>query len=379
MLEREVKLAVTPGFPLPDLDDVAAAVETTPVDEHRLETVYYDTPDLRLARWGCNFRRREGEGWTLKLPTTSEGPTLTRRELEFPGSGGRPPEAAVALVIAYVRRSTLVPVASLLRHDPGGRLGDDPEDVHRARVATRRLRSQLRTFRSLLDQVWANALREDLSWLGAGLGSVRDRQVMSQRLLGRTTALIEDDGPVVAELADELQAESEEARGRLVLDMRSDRYIDLVERLVDASSAPALVAEAQQPAATAVPALARRDWKRLRKGVSRMPDSPADAQLHRTRILAKRVRYAAEAGAPIVGKVASQLADAAAGLQDVLGDHQDSVTAQRWLRGAGQQGQRAFVAGELCAMERDAAAHDRAEWPKVWKKVDRKRLRRWMI
>ena len=490
MLEREVKLAVTPGFRLPDLDDVAAAVETTPVDEHRLETVYYDTPDLRLARWGCNFRLRQGEGWTLKLPTTSEGPTLTRRELEFPGSGGRPPEAAVALVIAYVRRSTLVPVASLstlrrrvqlknregavlaevvdddvsviqglrvqsrfrevevelrdpsaerllepilarlrdagaadedqaskvvralgarataapevdpipvsststagelvrhilavsvaslLRHDPGVRLGDDPEDVHRARVATRRLRSQLRTFRSLLDQDWANALREDLRWLGAGLGSVRDRQVMSQRLRGRTTALIEDDA---RDLADELQAESEEARGRLVLDMRSDRYIDLVERLVDASSAPALVAEAQQPAATAVPALARRDWKRLRKGVSRMPDSPADAQLHRTRILAKRVRYAAEAGAPIVGKVASQLADAAAGLQDVLGDHQDSVTAQRWLRGAGQQGQRAFVAGELCAMERDAAAHDRAEWPKVWKKVDRKRLRRWMI
>ena len=289
------------------------------------------------------------------------------------------PVSSTSTAGELVRHILAVSVASLLRHDPGVRLGDDPEDVHRARVATRRLRSQLRTFRSLLDQDWANALREDLRWLGAGLGSVRDRQVMSQRLRGRTTALIEDDGPVVAELADELQAESEEARGRLVLDMRSDRYIDLVERLVDASRAPALVAEAQQPAATAVPALARRDWKRLRKGVSGMPDSPADMQLHRTRILAKRVRYAAEAGAPIVGKVASQLADAAAGLQDVLGDHQDSVTAQRWLRGAGQQGQRAFVAGELCAMERDAAAHDRAEWPKVWKKVDRKRLRRWMI
>jgi len=97
----------------------------------------------------------------------------------------------------------------------------------------------------------------------------------------------------------------------------------------------------------------------------------ADPELSRRDLL--------KAGAPIVGKVASQLGDAAAGLQDVLGDHQDSVTAQRWLRGAGQQGQRAFVAGELCAMERDAAAHDRAEWPKVWKKVDRKRLRRWMI
>jgi CHAD domain-containing protein len=493
MLEREVKLAATPTFALPDLEDLAAAVEATPVDEHRLETVYYDTPDLRLARWGCTLRLRQGEGWTLKLPTPpSESPALTRRELEFPGSGSRPPDAAAALVVAYVRRSTLVPVASLstlrrrvqlknregtvlaevvdddvsviqglrvqsrfrevevelrdpsaerllepilarlrsagaadedqasklvralgarataapevdplpvtatsssgdlvrhviatavqglMRHDPGVRLGDDPEDVHRARVATRRLRSQLRTFRSMLDAQWANALREDLRWLGAGLGSVRDKQVMAQRLRSRTTILAEEDAPVVAELSSELEGESEEARGRLVLDMRSDRYIDLIERLVDASRAPALTAEAQQPAAIATPWLARRDWKRLRKGIARLSEPAVNADLHRIRILAKRVRYAAEAAAPVVGKVASRFADAAAGLQDVLGDHQDSVTAQAWLRGTGK-GARAFVAGELCATERDAAGRDRVEWLKVWKKVDRKRLRRWMI
>jgi CHAD domain-containing protein len=493
MLEREVKLAATPTFTLPDLEDLAAAVEATPVDEHRLETVYYDTPDLRLARWGCTLRLRQGEGWTLKLPAPpSDGPALTRRELEFPGSGSRPPDGAVALVIAYVRRSTLVPVASLstvrrrvqlknregtvlaevvdddvsviqglrvqsrfrevevelrdpsaerllepilarlrgagaadedqasklvralgarataapevdplpltaassagelvrhviataveglMRHDPGVRLGDDPEDVHRARVATRRLRSQLRTFRSMLDPVWANSLREDLRWLGAGLGSVRDKQVMAQRLRGRTTTLAEEDAAVVTELSSELEGESEEARGRLVLDMRSDRYIDLIERLVDASRAPALTADAQQPAAVVMPSLGRRDWTRLRKGIARLPEPAANADLHRIRILAKRVRYAAEAAAPIVGKVASRFADAAAGLQDVLGDHQDSVTAQAWLRGAGN-GARAFVAGELCAAERDAAAHDRVQWFKVWKKVDRKRLRRWMI
>src|SRR2546425_6657656 len=378
MLEREVKLAAPPAFALPDLEDLAAAVETSPVDERRLETVYYDTPDLRLARWGTNLRIRQGEGWTLKLPSTSEGPALTRRELEFPGDASRPPDAAVALVIAYVRRATLVPVASLstlrrrvqlknregtvlaevvdddvsviqglrvqsrfrevevelkeqsanrlldpilarlrgagaadedqasklvralgaratavpevdpmaltpssaagelvrhaiavsvaslMRHDPGVRLGDDPEDVHRARVATRRLRSQLRTFRTLLDPVWANALRADLRWLGAGLGSVRDKQVMSQRLRGRTNALADDDALTVADLSTELQAESEEARGRLVLDMRSDRYIDLVERLVEASRAPALTADAQQRAELVIPALARRDLEQLR-------------------------------------------------------------------------------------------------------------------
>ena len=492
MLEREVKLAAPPAFALPDLEDLAAAVEAGPVDERRLETVYYDTPDLRLARWGANLRIRQGEGWTLKLPSTSEGPTLSRRELEFPGDASRPPEAAVALVIAYVRRATLVPVASLstlrrrvqlknregtllaevvdddvsviqglrvqsrfrevevelkdqaadrlldpilarlrgagaadedqasklvralgaratavpevdpqaltpsstagelvrhaiavsvaslMRHDPGVRLGDDAEDVHRARVATRRLRSQLRTFRTLLDTGWANALREDLRWLGAGLGSVRDRQVMAQRVRSRTSALAEDDAPTVADLAAELQAESEEARSRLVLDMRTDRYIDLIERLVDASRAPALTAEAQQRAEVAVPALARRDWKQLRKGIVALPDHPADSEMHRIRILAKRVRYAAEAAEPIVGKIAARSADAAAALQDVLGDHQDSVTAQQWLREAGK-GARAFVAGELTALEGETAAHDRAEWHNVWKKLDRKRLRRWMI
>ena len=492
MLEREVKLAVPPAFALPDLEDLAAAVETSPIDERRLETVYYDTPDLRLARWGANLRIRQGEGWTLKLPSTSEGPALTRRELEFPGDASQPPDAAVALVIAYVRRATLVPVASLstlrrrvqlknregtllaevvdddvsviqglrvqsrfrevevelkdqsaerlldpilarlrgagaadedqasklvralgaratavpevdplaltsaspagelvrhsiavsvaslMRHDPGVRLGDDLEDVHRARVATRRLRSQLRTFRTLLDTEWANALREDLRWLGGGLGSVRDRQVMAQRVRSRTVSLAEDDAPTVADLAAELQAESEEARARLVLDMRTDRYIDLIERLVEASRAPALTPEAQQRAAVVIPALARRDWKQLRKGIAGLPDQPDDPELHRIRILAKRVRYAAEAAEPIAGKVATRSADAAAALQDVLGDHQDSVTAQQWLREAGK-GPRAFVAGELTALERETAAHDRVAWHNVWKKLDRKRLRRWMI
>src|SRR5207253_10858010 len=152
---------------------------------------------------------------------------------------------------------------------------------------------------SLLDLPWANALREDLRWLGAGLGSVRDKQVMAQRLRSRTAMLAGEDAPVVAELAAELEGESEEARGRLVLDMRSDRYLDLVERLVEASRAPALTADAQPRAELVLPGLARRDWKQLRKGVAALPDQPADPELHRIRILAKRVRYAAEATEPI--------------------------------------------------------------------------------
>jgi CHAD domain-containing protein len=42
--------------------------------------------------------------------------------------------------------------------------------VHQARVATRRVRSTLRTFSKLLDEEWTDRLRADLKWLADLLG-----------------------------------------------------------------------------------------------------------------------------------------------------------------------------------------------------------------
>jgi CHAD domain-containing protein len=116
----------------------------------------------------------------------------------------------------------------------------------------------------------------------------------------------------------------------------------------------------------------------LRSAIRQLPDPPTDPELHRIRILAKRARYAAEAVAPVVGPGATAFAKAAAKLQTILGEHQDSVTAQAWLRSARVTGRRAFVAGELIALEHIAAQAARAQWPKIWKALDRKRLRKWM-
>jgi CHAD domain-containing protein len=136
--------------------------------------------------------------------------------------------------------------------------------------------------------------------------------------------------------------------------------------------------EADQPAASVLPTLATDPWRRLRSAVRHLPEPPADADLHRIRILAKRARYAAEAVAPVVGAGAVTFARNAAKLQTILGEHQDSVTAQAWLRGTRIGGRRAFVAGELIAMEHLAAEDARKKWPKVWKALDRKSLRDWM-
>src|SRR5690348_496776 len=118
MLEREVKLGAGPAFHLPDLAGVIEGVAVGPSETIRLETVYFDTADLRLARWGVSLRHRAGEGWTLKLappPSTPGKPAavLERDELTFEGGAKKPPDSALEVVRAYVRRAELVPVARL--------------------------------------------------------------------------------------------------------------------------------------------------------------------------------------------------------------------------------------------------------------------------
>ena len=136
MIEREVKLAAGEAFELPDfggLDSVVAAPRT----EQRLSTVYFDSDDLRLARWGVSLRYRTGEAWTLKLPGLEGGPAIVREELVFEGDPDRPPPEAVDLVAGYLRRAELRPQVHLqalrrgvlLRNERGTLVGDVVDDA----------------------------------------------------------------------------------------------------------------------------------------------------------------------------------------------------------------------------------------------------------
>ena len=279
-----------------------------------------------------------------------------------------------------VQAALAASVARLLRHDPGVRVGDDPEDVHQARVATRRLRSDLRTFRGLLDADWTATLRDELRWLGAELGTVRDTEVLTERLQGRLETLPAEDRADAAPLLARLRERWEGCRAELLAALRSPRYMQLLDRLVLAAREPALLPEAAEPAAEVLPPLVAGPWRHLRDAVEGLDDEPADEALHEIRIRAKRCRYAAEAVAPVVGKPAREFARAIAAVQDVLGEHQDAVVAEHWLRAAAgtAAARESFVAGELTALERDAAARARDEWRDVWRDARRKRLRSWL-
>src|SRR5207248_11382379 len=92
-----------------------------------------------------------------------------------------------------VRAALAAGTTRLLRHDPGVRLGDDPEDVHQARVGARRLRSDLRTFAPLVEPDWREHLQDELRWLGDQLGAVRDADVLLDRLRRQASTLPERD------------------------------------------------------------------------------------------------------------------------------------------------------------------------------------------
>lgn len=110
--EAEAKFSIPPDLRLPRRWDLAG-VSVRPGKRSRLTTTYFDTPDLRLARWGASLRYRAGEGWTVKLPEDSPGELLVRAEHRFDGGPGDPPADAVDLVRAFVRKAQVHPVASL--------------------------------------------------------------------------------------------------------------------------------------------------------------------------------------------------------------------------------------------------------------------------
>src|SRR5207244_12383852 len=121
-------------------------------------------------------------------PTPTHVRALGPRARERPEVAPLPvtPESPAREVIRTVLAES---VAQILRNDPLVRTSRDPEAVHQARVATRKLRSHLRTFGPLLDPEWTEPLRSVLGWLAIALGAVRDREVLLERLRERAQSL----------------------------------------------------------------------------------------------------------------------------------------------------------------------------------------------
>jgi len=283
----------------------------------------------------------------------------------------KPEDPAARAVMAALAAG----VARLIGNDPATRLGD-VEGLHQMRVATRRLRSDLRTLRPLIDRAWATGLSDELRWLGGLLGAVRDADVQ----LERVEAMAADLHPAIEPLLARFRLRRDEGRRALLDGLGSDRYVNLLDRLVDAVRDPLVTAKAERPVARALPRLVGRAWKRLEAEAEGLDHDSAVERYHAVRIRAKRVRYAAEAVAPALGdtgRPVDRLAEAAAALQDLLGTMHDDVVMQGELRAtveARPDPTFALAAGRL--IERCAAsiATARDRYPGLWRRANKRML-----
>lgn len=295
-----------------------------------------------------------------------------------PVSRGKVPEPTRAGPAGNVLLAYLTEQVAVLEHeDPRVRL-DEHDAVHRMRVATRRMRSVLATYRTLLEGTTAvRSLREELKWLAGVLGQARDAEVMHQRLKGMLAEEPADllMGPVARRVDLELGNSYREAHTQVLDALDGQRYFRLLDALESLLATPTLTPLGEEHAKKVIPELINRDITRLQAAVREAREHPAGIgdhpALHEARKDGKRLRYAAEAAVPIKPKKAPALMDAAHGIQKILGDHQDSIVTRALLRRLGatafQEGENGFSYGRLHALEQTAALDAENRFHHEWR------------
>lgn len=318
--------------------------------------------------------KRGGKAMTAKSKTK----TMTGKNKATAGRKKEP--TAGDVVLRYVREQVRV----IIELDPAVRR-DLPDSVHRMRVATRRLRSAFRSYTKVLDRAATRPVGLELQWLAAELGVDRDREVLTARLqqalaeVPRTLRL----GPVDARLRIWSERRRTGARREVLSVLDGPRYMALLTTLHALLEEPPLRPAAGRPASEVVAGAVLKDYRRLARRVEAALAAPAgqarDEALHGARKAAKRTRYAAEAARPALGRPAKKFAGRIKRVQQLLGDHQDSVVARGALRELATQAQQAgeggFTFGLLYGREEARAADRERELPRRWKKAARRKHR----
>ncbi|MFO0892927.1 MAG: CHAD domain-containing protein [Isosphaeraceae bacterium] len=294
-----------------------------------------------------------------------------------------------------IRKAFEDALSRLRAADPEARKGD-VEGVHRLRTSTRRLRSELRTVRSLVDPEWRQGLESELKWLAAMLGSVRDLDILARRLREAEEAReasgndepseLDDASSPLGPIFDELRARHHRNSESLREALRSGRYRALIARLESAIDRPELKKRASRPCGEVLPPLAAAAWKRLKKAARTLKVSGPDEEFHEVRKLAKRARYTAELIGPALGKAAQKssqrFARLATRIQDILGEHQDASVAVEelsgFLDGLTTGGEPAREARRLIRGQRRVADDARKAFFKAWPKLDSPKSLRWL-
>jgi triphosphatase len=223
-------------------------------------------------------------------------------------------------------------------YEPGTRVGLDPEQLHKMRVATRRLRTALRAFKHCFASSDHDLLNAEYRWLGRLLGEVRDLDVQLLALPSHAASF----GPEPREgwraLEHELFARHDAARSRLVAGLDDPRYASLcalAQRVFEQPSKSSSESEAEagrRPIVELAGHVLRKRVRAFQRAVSRFEATHGAVEAHDLRIVGKRLRYTGGFLAPLLGGDVRTRMSSLRAFQDRLGDIQDMVATGELAR-----------------------------------------------
>ncbi len=223
----------------------------------------------------------------------------------------------------------------MLAHEKGTRLGDDPEELHDMRVATRRMRMALRIFAPYLDTQEVHPALKGLRRTGRRLGVVRDLDVFKGKAVKYVERLPQRRRGELDGLLAAWDLEYAARRAELIVYLDGRSYRRFVERMAELLEEPPELLAApggQGTVAQVLPMLLHRDVADvLGAGALVGPGAPL-TRFHELRIAGKALRYTLEFFAAPLGRGALPLIATMKGLQDHLGDLQDAVVASGLVR-----------------------------------------------
>ena len=272
-----------------------------------------------------------------QLLNTIPKPPVPR--IKLPEKPGLLADDAMAEV---TRKTMLFQFQHMLYHEPGTQLGQDIEELHDMRVATRRMRAALQVFGDYLDEkTWA-PFEKGLRRTGRILGEVRDLDVFWEKTQRYLDALPPGRRDELAPLRTVWQVARDQARDRMLVYLDSERYRKFKDSFGEfleiraADAAPVFTtAGGLQPRRLryVAPVILYQRLAAMRAYDEWVAEPKVPlAQLHQLRIASKGLRYSLEFLEEVLGAEAKVLIKEIKVLQDHLGDLQDAVVASNLLR-----------------------------------------------
>ena len=261
-------------------------------------------------------------------------------------------------------------------HEPGARLGDNPEELHDLRVAARRLDAILRQFRSSLPASFLR-IRATLKKVLRALGDSRDLDVALSELKTFSRELPKSDRDSVEPLKRHLVSERGRARARMLSVLDSASVQKDLQELTSLLTAHSAASQQSSPelALNVAPELIRRRYRKVRKGADLLTSDSSIEAYHEVRGHVKKLRYALEAVAVLYGKPADEMLRTLRRWQEKLGVQQDAAVASRRLKALasappkGIPPETLFLMGRLAEHYASAAVRARKLHAKGYRRV----------